>query len=79
MLFHDVNDCKNYTYLLRIPTYPQNMYLKIKDIHSCEKEMSGKWCSLLVAVRCVSDLNADIFYLNGSKRIKIECFKTFII
>jgi len=30
------------------------MYLKIEDIHSSGKEICGKLCSLLVAVRCVS-------------------------
>lgn len=52
--FHDVSDPMNYKHLLRIPTCPHNLYLKIKDIYFSGKEMSGKWCSLLVAVRCVS-------------------------
>lgn len=55
MLKHDVNDRTNFKYLLRIPTFPQSMYLKIEDIHSSGKEMCGKFCSLLVAVRCVSN------------------------
>lgn len=54
MLLHDVNDSSHYKNLLRIPTCPQSMYLKIEDINSCGKEICGKYCSLLVAVRCVS-------------------------
>ncbi|VVC34548.1 Nucleic acid-binding, OB-fold [Cinara cedri] len=53
MLIHDAEDSINYKHLLRIPTCPQNMYLKIEDIHSSGKEMCGKFCSLLVIVRCV--------------------------
>lgn len=48
------------------------MYLKIKDIHSCEKEMNGKWCSLLVAVRCVSDVIADVFDLKDSRKKRLN-------
>lgn len=55
MLLHDVNDSMSFKYLLKIPTCLYNMYLKIEDIHSSGKEMCGKFCSLLVAVRCVSN------------------------
>lgn len=55
MTFHDAYDSTNYKYLLRIPTSPQNMYITIEDIHSSGKEMCGKSCSLLVAVKCVSN------------------------
>lgn len=55
MLFHDDNDSENYKYLLRIPTCPQHMYLKIEDIHFSGKEICGKFCSLLVAVISVSN------------------------
>lgn len=56
MLIHDTGDSStNYKRLLRIPTCPQYMYLKIEDIHSSGKEMCGKFCSLLVVVRCVSN------------------------
>lgn len=55
MLIHDIDDSTNYKHLLRIPTCPQHMYLKIEDIHSSGKEMCGKFCSLLVIVRCVSN------------------------
>lgn len=54
ILLHDVNDSTQYKYLLRIPTIPESIYLKIEDIHSSGKEICGKYCSLLVAVRCVS-------------------------
>lgn len=55
ILLHDVHDSTHYKNLLRIPTSPQSMYLKIEDIHSSGKEICGKYCSLLVAVRCVSN------------------------
>jgi hypothetical protein len=55
MLLHDVKDSMKYKYLLRIPTCPRHMYINIEDIHFSGKKMCGKFCSLLVAVRCVSD------------------------
>lgn len=55
MLLHDVKDSMKYKYLLRIPTCPRHMYINIEDIHFSGKNMCGKFCSLLVAVRCVSD------------------------
>jgi len=54
MLLHDVHDSLKYKYLLRIPTCPRHMFINIEDIHSSGKEMSGKLCCLLAAVRCVS-------------------------
>lgn len=54
ILLHDVHDSMKYKYLLRIPTCPRHMYINIEDIHSSGKEMSGKFCCLLVVVRCVS-------------------------
>ncbi|XP_029343746.1 meiosis-specific with OB domain-containing protein [Acyrthosiphon pisum] len=53
MLLHDTHDSLKYKYLLRIPTCPRHMYINIEDIHSSGKEMSGKFCCLLAAVRCV--------------------------
>lgn len=54
MLLHDVNDPTHYKNYIRIPTYPQSLRIKIEDIHSSGKEICGKYCSLLIAVRCVS-------------------------
>lgn len=61
-----------YKYLLRIPTCPQNMYLKIEDIHSSGKEMCGKFCSLLVLVRCVSN-EISIYLLIKSVKNYTKC------
>ncbi|XP_060856651.1 protein hold'em-like [Metopolophium dirhodum] len=54
MLLHDDHDSLKYKYLLRIILIcPRHMHINIEDIHSSGKEMSGKFCCLLAAVRCV--------------------------
>lgn len=68
----------NYKHLLRIPTCPHNLYLKIKDIYFSGKEMCGKWCSLLVAVRCVSTYYI-ILIPNSNNRIMIKVIKNIKI
>lgn len=55
MLLHDVKDSINYKYLLKLLTCPKNMFLTILSIHSSGKVMCGKFCNLLVVVRCVSN------------------------
>ncbi|KAF0748429.1 meiosis-specific with OB domain-containing protein, partial [Aphis craccivora] len=53
ILQHDVKDSMKYKQLLRIPTCPRHVYINIEDIHFSGKKMCGKFCCLLVAVRCV--------------------------